>query len=143
MLEIMGVVVAALQGAVMHKQLSHGKAWLVVTSIAWLLGIGLVRVISGQINWPDQNAEVWAASLHLFLGIWIGTAQWLLVRTRLTQAGWWLMASAVGWLSVGVLNGKSIDRPLDFLILGGLPALCTGASFMWLTRPKIIAAVAP
>lgn len=133
-MEIMGVVVAGLQGWVIHKYLGNGKAWMVVTSVAWLIGMAVVRTLGNQIGLSASNADLITTSLYLLLGLGLGVAQWLLLRRHVKQAGWWIVASALGWLLAGVMNGKSIDIPLDFLMLGVLPATLTGVVFVWLTR---------
>jgi hypothetical protein len=54
--------------------------WVGATAIGWLLG-GLVL--------PE---------LALFsIGLVTGILQWVVLRQRLRQAGWWILASTVGW----------------------------------------------
>jgi hypothetical protein len=54
--------------------------WLGATAIGWLLGALVL---------PE---------LALFsVGLVMGILQWVVLRQRLRQAGWWILASAVGW----------------------------------------------
>ena len=54
--------------------------WLAVTAFGWILGgvllPGLAPVAGGLV---------------------IGVLQWVVLRQRLPQAGWWILASGVGW----------------------------------------------
>jgi hypothetical protein len=54
--------------------------WLGASAIGWLLGALLL---------PE---------LALFsVGLVMGILQWVVLRQRLRQAGWWILASAAGW----------------------------------------------
>ena len=54
--------------------------WLMATTLGWLLGGVLL---------PD---------LAMFTaGLVIGVLQWVVLRQRVPQAGWWVLASAAGW----------------------------------------------
>mgnify|MGYP001826418895 CR=1 FL=1 len=54
--------------------------WLAATTVGWLLGGVLL----------PELALVAA-------GLVIGIMQWVILRQRLAQAGWWILASALGW----------------------------------------------
>ena len=64
-------------------------------------------------------------------GAAIGLAQWLVLRGRLTGAGWWILASVVGWGLVEPIKGEVIDSLLEFLTIGAVPASVTGL-VLWL-----------
>jgi hypothetical protein len=54
--------------------------WLMVTTLGWVLGGVLL----------PELALVTA-------GLVIGVLQWVVLRQRVLQAGWWILASTVGW----------------------------------------------
>jgi hypothetical protein len=54
--------------------------WLVVTALGWVLGGVLL----------PELALVAA-------GLMIGTLQWVVLRQRIPQTAWWILASVVGW----------------------------------------------
>lgn len=54
--------------------------WLAVTALGWLLGGVLL---------PEPASVI--------AGLVIGVLQWVVLRQRLPQAGWWILASAAGW----------------------------------------------
>ena len=52
--------------------------WILATTIGWGMG--------------------WAFIPDLGIGLVIGLAQWLVLRSHVAQAGWWIWASTVGWV---------------------------------------------
>ena len=66
-------------------------------------------------------------------GVAIGLAQWLVLRGRLPRAGWWILASVVGWGLVEPIKGRFIDGLLESITIGALPAAVTGLVLWWLT----------
>jgi len=62
----------------------------------------------------------------------IGLSQWLFLRQRISNAGWWIFASILGWglVSLGALSPVKNESILGQLFAVGLPpALVT--SFAW------------
>jgi hypothetical protein len=56
--------------------------WVLVTTLGWLLG----QILAGLLG----------------VGALTGAAQWLVLRLRVRQAGWWVAASIAGWF-VGIV----------------------------------------
>jgi hypothetical protein len=52
--------------------------WVLATTIGWVLGFALGNEVG--------------------VGIFIGVAQWFVLRRYFSQAWWWIVASAAGWL---------------------------------------------
>lgn len=77
--------------------------WVLVSTLGWLFGFMLGR--------------------DLGIGAGFGITQWLVLRSRVNQAGWWILASALGWiisLAVVVAVVPSEIAVLAFLLLGAL-----------------------
>lgn len=69
--------------------------------------------------------ESWAIDPEfIVLGLSVGVGQWLLLRRRLPQAGWWIGANVVGWGLLGLITGDTLGQ-FDLLALGKLPACVT------------------
>jgi len=84
--------------------------WLAVTTLGWVLGglllPGLALVTAGLV---------------------IGILQWVVLRQRLPEAGWWILASTVGWAGgwaivialvppeLGVLTGAVLGAAMGTL----------------------------
>jgi hypothetical protein len=72
--------------------------WLAVTTLGWLLGGVLL----------PELALVAA-------GCVIGVLQWVVLRQRLPQTGWWVLASAVGWAGGWVIAIALVPPEFGFL----------------------------
>lgn len=80
--------------------------WVLVTTVGWMLGIAL----GGEIG----------------VGLFVGLAQWAVLRRYFSQAWWWILASAVGWIAGWAIITSGLFVPPD----GGLfTALVSGAVF--------------
>ena len=77
--------------------------------------------------------DVLAAAL---VGGLLALPQWWLLRTRLRQAFWWLLANLLGWGLVGAVSGKSITSLFEMLVVGVIPAFATGVG-CWLLLDRL------
>ena len=57
--------------------------------------------------------------------------QWLVLRRQMPRAGWWVLASTVGWV-VGMPLGD-INGPPG---LGAAYGVITGTTLVWLLRQR-------
>jgi hypothetical protein len=96
--------------------------WVVATVGGWLLGVFLIR-IPGWLGWTNP---LFSPGLALIvMGLSIGVGQWLLLRRRLSRAGWWIGANIVGWGSLPLIaEGNSIGQ-FELFTIGLLPACAT------------------
>jgi len=64
----------------------------------------------------------------------IGTAQWLVLRTRVRRAGWWVLATTVGGIAgvvVGVIVGIAISGVVAIVLdVGGVQAVSLGVAIV-------------
>jgi hypothetical protein len=84
--------------------------WVLITTLGWLIG--------------------WIFLGELWIGLALGAAQWLLLRTRLKHSYWWIPASLVGWAigHLAVLNFV----PVDLRDWAGLPIGLTLGTAQWI-----------
>ena len=95
--------------------------WVSATIAGWSAG----SVVSDTVG--DAVDEVWFDSLGLIvLGALIGGMQWLVLRYRVSWAGWWVVANIAGW-SVGALVNVSWG-----LAAGWMVGLVVAGAFQWL-----------
>jgi hypothetical protein len=80
--------------------------WLAVTTLGWVLAGVLL---------PEFALAA--------AGLVIGSLQWVVLRQRVPQAGWWVPASAVGWAA-----GWAIVIALDPQEIGFLTGTLLGAT---------------
>jgi len=128
---IAGFVTGTLQYGVLRRYLPHMGWWVVTTTAGWIVGACLA-LVPDWINWTNPLMTMRLAFLEL--GLAIGIAQWLLLRRRVSRAGWWIAASVVGWGLLAVIPGDQMVGPLVVLLLGLIPACATAATLVLLMR---------
>jgi hypothetical protein len=97
-----------------HLKARNGTLWLswfVATAVGWAIGWILAGVIQEPIHrsigrdYGFVMAEMAAGAAGWALtGLIIGIGQWLAIRSRVRRAGWWVVATVVGWTLVGALQ---------------------------------------
>ena len=89
--------------------------WVLVSTLGWVVGLLLPRSVS------------------ITIGALVGIAQWVVLRPLFPQAGWWILASAVGWAaSYGLL---SMVLPVgDVFLYGAVIGVTTGAAQWFVLR---------
>lgn len=118
-----------LQYLLLRHYLPRIGRWVAATALGWLLGIAVVYL--GYAVWPVAlNANsVWSSML---IGAVAGLAQWLVLRRWAPRAGWWALASVLGWGLVRLIAGEVFTSLLELLIIGAVPAAVTGLALWWL-----------
>jgi len=109
---ISGVLIAAMQWAVLYKRIDKAWHWFVLSSITWILGI-IVMVLF----LPGANFLIGP-----LLGGMLGVIQWLILRRSFNLAGWWIIISIMAWttgltLMPGLLSSGSLPGALTGLTL--------------------------
>ncbi len=104
---------------------SFGVWWVLASIVGWAVG-SVVSDIGG-----DVVGEVWFDSVGLIvLGTSIGGMQWLVLRRRVSWAGWWVLANIAGW-TVGALVNLPLNLPLG-LFPGWSVGLVVAGIFQWI-----------
>ena len=94
--------------------------WAIASLSSWLLVGGLISIpaVGEAINyvayqflmrWLEAQMVVLAVSMAmgLMVGLSAGLLQWLMLRVRLQGAGWWILASLLGF---GIFPRLLTDR---------------------------------
>jgi uncharacterized membrane protein len=124
------LLTGAFQYTLLRRYLPRMGGWVLATTGGWLLGILLV-LMPDWLNWRNGYRNLDQAFLSM--GLAIGIAQWLLLRRRLSHAGWWIAATVVGWGLLALLTGDTLDS-FGLLALGLLPASVTAAALALLMK---------
>lgn len=125
------LLTGAFQSALLRRYLPRmGGGWMIATAAGWLFGVLLV-LMPDWLNWRNGYNDLDQA--FLAMGLAIGIAQWLLLRRRLSQAGWWIAASITGWGLLALVTGDTLDG-LGLLALGLIPASVTAAALALLMK---------
>lgn len=111
-LVLTGFVVGIAQWWVLRGYIQSAIWWVLASALGWFVGINLAIVSGGLFN---ALIELLFAVGELGEVFWLnvvkqpvilavfGVAQWLVLR-RHVQAGWWVLASAVGGVVQGVVS---------------------------------------
>ncbi len=120
-----GILIGVLQWLVLRRHLARAGRW-VLASLGAAAVVGIVVFGVGVVN-----ADVgWLAGVSVF-GTVVGVLQWLVLRRRVPRAGWWVLASTVGWV-VGMPLGDIVGPPG----LGAAYGAITGTALVWLLRQE-------
>ena len=87
-----GSIAGVLQWPFLRQHISGSPRWILVSSV----GACIALVISGVV--VSGNVYLYFA----LEGAVLGLMQWLVLRRQLTSAGWWVVASTIGWLAGGL-----------------------------------------
>jgi hypothetical protein len=121
----MGLLMGIVQYGLLRRYLPRMGWWVLATAGSWLLGVLLI-LASGWLNlWTIETSGLDTA--FIVLGLSIGVGQWLVLRRRLSWAGWWIGANVVGWALLAVMTGDPMHQS-GLLALGFLPACVTAAT---------------
>lgn len=130
---LLGLLTGLLQYLLLRRYLPRMGWWVAATALGWPLGIAAVYL--GYTIWPTilgANATWPKELLWVSVGTATGLAQWLVLRQRVSRAGWWILASALGWGLVRPIVGEVFVGLLELLIIGAVPAVVTGFALRWL-----------
>ena len=64
-------------------------------------------------------------------GTVLGVLQWLVLRRQVARAGWWVLASSVGWVMGGLASGIT-NTTAGWAVLGIVYGAITGIVLVWL-----------
>ena len=127
---VTGLLTGAVQYGFLRRILRGMGGWVPATAGGWLLGMFLIGAFL-RLGWIVMAGMGLTFSL---MGLSIGLAQWPVLRRRLPRAGWWPVASLLGWGLAALVNPGDSIGPYGLLLLGFVPACTTAAALAWLTK---------
>ena len=134
---VFGIVVGVLQWLVLRRRVS-GAGWWVLASAA--AGYGIIQ--SGVLG-PPASLSFGALLFMTGGGAVTGTLQWLVLRGQVSRAGWWVLASTVGWGLVGAVLGAfpwgvgDTDAHVALVVTAAVLGAVTGGALVWLLRQPV------
>jgi hypothetical protein len=139
MLPIVGASMGALQWLVLRARIPKSGWWVLATGVGILGGIGIAgalvqaigRATGRQWNW-DSKPQILV--VYGVIGVFLALAQLPILRRHFNDFAYWPLFGIVGWLVLGLIIGKSIDRTTDVFALGAIPAAFTGLGLISLMR---------
>jgi hypothetical protein len=130
----MGALFGLAQWLVLRRVLPAMRAWVLTTAIGYVVVFGLIPFIRF-----DAIPQLGGVFFFLMFGVVIGVAQWIVLRGRVHQAGWWIAISAAGWalafllIGAAYLSGLYVE-PFDMLAAFLVPTIVTGGGMLWLLQ---------
>lgn len=128
-----GIVAGVLQSLVLQRQVGESSWWVLVGHIKASGVVGVVISVVSVLVDPDVG---WVVGVGLF-GTVLGTLQWVALRRYVTGAGWWVVASTLGWVLGGpatVIVGPTRAGYVGWAVLGTVYGVVTGSMLVWLLR---------
>ena len=140
---VAGASLGASQAVILRARHARGLAWIFATALGMAFGLtaGTVSIeLFGLQRGNPMDEALSMVVLGLAVGASVGLPQWLVLRRRMTQAGWWLAASIAG-TAVAFLGGGLTAQVLagGFRSPAGLAvfALVAGALMALATTPAL------
>jgi hypothetical protein len=130
---------ASAQWLVLRRRVPRSGLWILATVVGLALGVGVTAVVVGlvpSLTSPGADMRLFSLVMLTLLGGGLGLAQLVVLRHHLRMPGLWVAINALAWLLLGLLIGKSIDRMLDVVAIGVVPAACAGLALVLLWRPQ-------
>lgn len=142
-----GSMVGLMQRIVLRQYVSRSGWWVLASTAGFAVafggGYGVAVVALGYSDSPGNLAVLLGYTVVVaFGGAVAGILQWLVLRGQVSRAGWWVVASIVGWgLSMvtagiieGVLAAGFFAPPAAGAVLGAV----TGGALVWLLRKPVL-----
>ena len=135
-----GLVAGGLQSLVLRRQVWGSSWWVLVSHIKASGVAGVVISVVSIVVDPDVG---WVVGVGLF-GTVLGTLQWVVLRRYVTGAGWWVVASTLGWVLGGAATaivGPARAEYVGWAVLGAVYGVVTGCALVWLLRRPVLTAL--
>jgi len=132
----LGIGVGVLQWLVLRRRVS-GAGWWVLASAAG--GYGIVQAAPHMFSPSLSFGALLSYTPVVALGGAVtGTLQWLVLRGQVSRAGWWVLASTVGWgLGMTAAIAYSWPGPMWLIVTGAVLGAVTGGALVWLLRQPV------
>jgi hypothetical protein len=112
---VIGIAMGIMQWFVLKDRVRNSVWWIIATTVGWLLGSTIAMFLL-----PD-GSEFLAG---LLIGTTTGIAQWLILKSELYLAGWWVIASIIAWTTgLFLLPGLFLSGVMAGVITGFALAL--------------------
>lgn len=132
----------------LRRQVARAGWWAVASTAAWPVDMILVAFVGtavalgarllGGADGPlagIDSADVGSVTGTILYGAVLGVLQWLVLRRWVARAGWWVLASGVGWVAAGLLSGIDAEGGIvGRTLIGVVYGAITGVVLLWLLR---------
>lgn len=114
-----GAVIGLAQWLVLRQILSINLGWVAVTAISMGLGLALGVALLGI-----ETTGTTLIARAVITGLFIGVAQWLLLREIVPMSAWWILILAIAWaVSWTITRAVGVDLTQNWSVFGASGAL--------------------
>lgn len=117
--------------------------WVLVTGIGWSVGLVIALVVAKGASLAVSSQASLLVS-GVVVGALIGLTQWVVLRPEVRGVGWWVLATAIGWVAALMVTAfvAPITGPTSGGVIGGLLGGLVWGLAQWLalrstTRGKV------
>jgi hypothetical protein len=129
------------------NQNNVGEGFWLAWVLASIMGFGVGALLGMHVAYGLFDRDGFDATLGITLGIVMGATggylQWVVLRERVARAGWWVLASTLGFAVAGAVLG-TMDINENYVMAGILFAAMFGVAvgiMQWFVlRQKVIRA---
>ena len=144
-LAVVGLGLGVAQWSLIRKKLKVSSLWLYSLAI----GAVVAQVLLGIIDWKTDIVKSFGednligGTIYItIIVLFIGLVQLPLLRRYFYNIGYWILASIVpGAIIISVIaiiHGQDLDWTIPAIVGFIIYFICTGATLMWILKPKKI-----
>jgi hypothetical protein len=145
---VLGSVVGLTQWFVLRQRVSRTVSWILASAAGFAVaeggGYGAAVLAFSFSTKLDEMGVGWIL-VAAFGGAVTGILQWPILRGQVSRAGWWVLASTMGWglsMAVGVAGfeewqGQESLEVLSLVGGGIVLGAVTGGALVWLLRKPL------
>ncbi len=140
----LGSVVSGMQWLVMRRHVSRAGRWVLASTAGFAVAVGggygtAVVAFGYSVGVGEAFVRVGGTVVVALGGVVTGILQWLVLRAQVSRAGWWVLASTVGWgLSMAVMVALGPYLAIFGGLVGGaVLGAITGGALVWLLRQPV------
>lgn len=154
-----GAVIGTAQWYILRRRVYRSGWWILASTMGGAVGF-VVAMVGGAIpSAPLRTSSAWAVfgvivgvvSLVMFgamFGAVMGTMQWWVLRQRVRQSGWWILASTAGWapgwtvsilavIVFGAFGDETAVGAVGLAASGIVFGAITGLPLVWLLEQPV------
>ena len=136
---VMGVTGGYFQWVVLRERIAGAGLWCLAGALGFALAMGVIIAAD-----TGENHAMAGFLIGSVFGVTGGILQWLILRRKVAQAGWWLLANLLGSLvgglaipiAIAIMDAGNWELGvMTFgLVFGAGNGAITGAALVWLLR---------
>ena len=140
---VMGISIGLMQWYLLKKALKVSSAWMysfVTGSIIAELSFGIIYWTTEIVESFGEDNLLGGAIIITTSMLFIGFVQLPLLRRQYANSGYWILASILPGVIIisfiAIIQGQDLDWIIPAVIGFFMYFICTGATLMWILKPK-------